>query len=67
MTVTTKNGVVRMSKDADVVLSRIKQEVLETTGKRVYKRQILDWIVVNCLPTHKECRDEFYNWVKALD
>ena len=60
-----KNQVVRLDSKADVVLTNLKHEVFTKKNKKIYKSQILNWLVLYAF-TFKCVRKRFYKWVDTL-
>lgn len=58
---------VRLDDDTDLALDKLKHEVLIKTGKRLYKKQIANWIISNVFSCRdNQCEVTFWKWVESL-
>jgi hypothetical protein len=57
-----KDPVIRISNEADLIITNLKHEALIKRQKRVPKNGILDFIVINA-PKCKEFNEAFWKWV----
>ncbi len=58
-----KDPTVRLSSKADLKLSNLKHEALIKRKRRVYKGQILDWVVLHALD-EAAVKEKFWKWVE---
>lgn len=59
-----KDPVVRLSNEADVALAHLKHEALIKKKKRIYKNQILDWLILNSF-NNEDIKRAFWDWVNT--
>lgn len=60
-----KDPVIRISNEADLIITNLKHEAFIKRQRRIPKNGILDFIVINA-PKYKEFNDAFWKWVNNV-
>jgi hypothetical protein len=58
---------IRLDDHADLAVEKLQHEVLLKTGKKIFKKKIVNWIILNVFTCRdNQCEHEFWEWVKSL-